>query len=883
MGSTFAQGFPELWAGISPLFEMAASSGIASDVIEAPMTVERNGYTEEAFFTGNFTPIRDANGEIVGFYNALVEVTKQKLAERRTATLNRIFTPESLSSSTICQHVIKSLELNELDVTLAIMYQIDTDTTPGKTLLRIGASTGVPEGHKLLVDAQDWDTLEGLAPFCRRSRSRGVNNPLMVPANDLFNNVAWRGPAGPSSTIAILPLMSGLRLFGYLVIGTNPRLSDEVNAQFMSDLARTTSGAMAAAVSAEESLLRQERLERSLAHSDKKIWHLVKHASVGMVHMLLDGKMIWANNEYFHIAGQGQFEAQKEYAFFDAILEDDLHKADLAWQQLLAGQEHVSVELRLKRSYSPPKGHPVPATILLLAFPYLEGSEVKSIMACTTDISGLKWGEAWQARLAQDAREAKRQQEAFIDVVSHEMRNPLSAIVHCADSIITSCEDAEKQVEIPQYVKDIVSDNVSAARIIETCANHQKYIIDSILTLGRLESAMLTFTPIATTPHKLCNSSLSLFGPELRFHDISAQVVEHPSIAALNVTGIYADESRITQIFINLVANAIKFVKSEHKREIELSYGACISDPQLFFPKDVLWPTKGAECDDVSKHPEWGLGDQVYMTFTITDSGIGIGPDDMHRIFERFKQANGKTHSKYGGSGLGLFISKQLSEKQGGEIGVRSQVGLGSSFVFYIRVRRIVDDASAMSTVAEAISRPSTGSPDILLTSKEEVHTLQPTSTAVLRILLVEDNIINQQVLQKHLIRAGFEVTVANHGQEALNELKNTTGWRGSTSLREPFSIILMDTQMPIMDGLTCTREIRRLERDGLLSTHVSIIAVTANARDEQVKEALAAGSDDVMQKPFKSLDLVSMMNNVVAKSAEKIQTASSTSDEAMI
>jgi PAS domain-containing protein len=423
MGSGFADetAFPELFPLIRPMFELAQSSGIAQDVIETPMTTERNGYLEETFFTGNFTPVRSGDGRVEGLYNALVEVTKQLISERRTAMLNAISTGPQLTTHDVCNHVMKCLEMNELDVTMAMMYSIDDGAEQGRSILHLGDKHfGIPSGHPLLVDHQPLHSPKGLIPLCMRARAGSL--PLSIKIDDRFEGVEWRGQVGSSQSVAVLPLVHGQRLYGFIIMGTNPRLNDQVNAQLTNELSRMVSSLLASAVGTQESISRQMQLEKDLAHSDMKIQHLVQHASVGMVHILADGELIWANEQYFSIIGLTPQESSKDWSFFSQVLEEDLHIAERAWQILNQGQENLTEEIRLKRPYIPPVGEPVPSTVLVYGFPYLEDGKITSLMACMTDVSRLKWAENWQTRLAQEAQEAKRQQESFIDVVSHEIR-----------------------------------------------------------------------------------------------------------------------------------------------------------------------------------------------------------------------------------------------------------------------------------------------------------------------------------------------------------------------------------------------------------------------------------------------------------------------------
>ncbi|KAF2470863.1 uncharacterized protein BDR25DRAFT_342712 [Lindgomyces ingoldianus] len=844
MGSTFINAYPDLWDGIQPFFDRARATGVASDHSAASaLMVERLGWREEAFFTGNFVPIGGGPTTLPeGFYNSLFEVTNQRLNDRRTTMLNRMASVPELTVDAIYRHIIASLETNGNDIPMAILYEADEN--PQSTILRLRGHIGLPSGHNLMVDEQDISSSEGLVPDCRRAGS----NPLIMGYDNRFDAISWSGFKQPSKKIAVLPITSGSRVFGYLITGTNPcRPFDDACEQFLKDLGRMVSSVVSAAVNAEEARKCQQRLENDLAFSDTKLRHLIEHASVGMIHVSLDGEMIWANDHYYALSGRRADQHPHRGSFFDVYLDEDRGKADELWKNLLGGANHVTAELRLKRLYTSPIGDAEPAQLQVLAFPYRESGSLKSIMACATDISRLKWAETFQARLATEAREAKRQQEAFIDVVSHEMRNPLSAIVHCADSISSSLEECRSKLEeIPQPCLDSLAENVSAAQIIIQCANHQKRIIDDVLTLSKLDSMLLSVTPTATRPSKLINAIMKIFEAELKSNHVKYDVEPEPSIFELSIEYLYLDPSRVTQIFINLLTNAIKFVKLSTNPKISVRYGATLSDPRSMFPDDMFWATRGDKQDDVTNNKEWGMGETIYLTFLVKDSGIGLNGKEIHKIFERFRQANMRTHVKYGGSGLGLFISKELTEKQGGEIGVTSVLGEGSTFGFYVKTKRV---QRRLQRLGEQFPQEHQG-----VLSEQ------------LDVLLVEDNVINQQVLGKQLKKAGCVVEVANHGLEALDALD-----------RKKFDVVLMDLEMPVLDGLSATKEIRKRLQEGRLVNPLPIIAVTANVRPEQIEAALAAGADRVMQKPFKAADLVHMMHGLVPQATMPIPEPSAT------
>jgi CheY-like chemotaxis protein len=222
------------------------------------------------------------------------------------------------------------------------------------------------------------------------------------------------------------------------------------------------------------------------------------------------------------------------------------------------------------------------------------------------------------------------------------------------------------------------------------------------------------------------------------------------------------------------------------------------------------------------------------------------------RIFERFEQASVRTHSRYGGSGLGLFISREMVESHGGEIGVSSQPGQGATFAFYIAAHASEPQLATASKPTDLTPRPK---------QKNSASTPQRPYS----ILVVEDNLINQKVLRNQLQKLGHTVHVASHGAEALSFLATTSLWAANSASSPPdVSVILMDIEMPVMGGLECTRRIRQSEADGELNRHVPIIAVSANARGAQVSEALDCGMDNAIAKPFRVADLMPKIEALV-------------------
>jgi CheY-like chemotaxis protein len=408
------------------------------------------------------------------------------------------------------------------------------------------------------------------------------------------------------------------------------------------------------------------------------------------------------------------------------------------------------------------------------------------------------------------------------------MRNPLSAMLMCADGIADSLiEFRTKEDKTAILSQELVENNLDAAQTIVLCAQHQKRIIDDVLTLSKLNSMMLHVTPVQVDVESTIHRTLKMFESELQTRDIKMDFKVEESYKDSKIDKVFCDPVRLTQIFINLLTNAIKFTQSEEKRHIAVNIGASVLKPPKHADPNIKWfPSKDSnEIQDLTLAPEWGTGEQVYLYFAVRDTGRGLDEDEKTRLFHRFSQASPRTHVQYGGSGLGLFISRELTELQGGEIGVTSAAGIGSTFAFYIKGRR----STSSNDLPTALN--SRMFPDNTLTISTPALGSHPTTpTRIQRnyhILLVEDNLINQKVLSKQLRGAGCTVHVANHGGEALDFLAKTILWddRRGDEPRMELSLILMDLEMPVMDGLTCCRRIRDLQREGKIKGHVPIVS----------------------------------------------------------
>lgn len=831
-------GFPELWAKVEAEFPYAKASGVATRIQEMEMSVHRSGFMEESYFSGNIIPMRGNSGQVEGFYIQAREITNSTISERRRAMLNHM---EVAPWNDFESSVIPIFKENPRDITLAMLYIVDDEQYKEITLTLTGL-IGIPEDHPLAVKSLQLDSDIGLAPLLRESKSKIIT----VSVDNRFEGVNWQGFGEPSKVITVIPILTPDRMFGFALIGANPRRPiDEHHDQFMRDISSKLSAIGVSVSTSEQTRKREERLMRELAESTKRIRYMAEHASIGMQYLSVDGTTVWANDEYYRLTSHPRDkEAHYPLSFLDTYVKDDQARALEVWNRLLLGEYKISSEFHLKREYMPPSGNPEPSCVLTQSFRVTEDEKLSSIITFTTDISTFKWAQASEARKAAEASEAKRKKEEFIDLLSHELRNPLSAIFQLADTVINSFPEGDSVSS--SELEEALKSNIENANTIIMCAKHQKRIVDDVLTLSKLKYTMLSISPRPAQVPTFTKQTVKMFQQEFISHDIRISTVADSSLADHKIDWIMCDESRVQQILINLLTNAIKFTKMEHQRKIEVRFGACLSDPRSHFP-DMYWaPHQEFEAIDPTLDAEWGTGEPIYITLMVNDSGVGMTIYEIQKLFMRFEQANERTSIRYGGSGLGLFVSQKLAEKQGGEIGVRSIPGVGSTFGFYVKSRRAQNNLGMLYLNGKfnpcQLSPPrSPPKPLIVEKLKEDHLTRRKIDMKKMHVLLVEDNVVNQRVVQRQLYKAGHVVYLANHGAEALELLRETDAWHSNTFGKQ-LDIILMDWEMPVMDGLTCSREIRRLQSEGKVSRHIEILATTANARPEQITTALESG-----------------------------------------
>jgi signal transduction histidine kinase/CheY-like chemotaxis protein len=387
---------------------------------------------------------------------------------------------------------------------------------------------------------------------------------------------------------------------------------------------------------------------------------------------------------------------------------------------------------------------------------------------------------------AKDAAEAaSRAKSTFLANMSHELRTPMNAIMGMTDLVLRRTSD---QTQVEQLGK------------VKTASAHLLHVINDILDISKIEAERLTLEHTRFRLGEPVENLMSMIGHKVTEKGLKLTIDLAPELPDLNVKG---DPMRLGQILLNLAGNAIKFTQTG-----SIALRGLIVEGT---PNDLL------------------------LRWEIADTGIGISAEDQKKLFTAFEQADGSMTRKYGGTGLGLAISKRLVQMMGGEIGVESEFGKGSTFWFTVRLTKAAEgDATPVPTV-------STRAADEQLLDNH----------AGARILLAEDEPINQEVSRGLLEDAGLAVDLAADGQEALTLAK-----------QKRYDLILMDVQMPNLNGLDATRAVRA----DSLNKDTPILAMTANAFDEDRQTCFAAGMNDHIAKPIKPEALYATLLNWLSK-----------------
>ncbi len=385
------------------------------------------------------------------------------------------------------------------------------------------------------------------------------------------------------------------------------------------------------------------------------------------------------------------------------------------------------------------------------------------------------------------AEEGNRTKTTFLFNMSHDIRTPMNAILGFAEIARHNMGDTAKLADCIEK--------------IQVSGKHLLYLIDNILDMAKIENGKVTLTEECCNLEECVVKARDILQPEIEKKQLIVQI----DMSTVKNKWVYCDNIRVNQILFNLLNNAVKFNK----------------------PRGRVWLTISQSMCDIREYAAYEI--------RVKDTGIGMTPEFVSRVFEPFEREHTSTVSQTQGVGLGMSITKNLVDLMGGTIQVFSEPDKGTEFVLQFTFK---------------------------LQEQEQVQTQQRTLTDMIsandftgkRLLLVEDNELNMEIAQELLCEAGFSVETARNGQIAVEMVRNSTAGY--------YDAVLMDIQMPVMDGYLASRAIRSLEDKEL--ARIPIIALTANAFDRDKKEALANGMNAHIAKPIDVRVLYEVLKDVL-------------------
>lgn len=719
-----------------------------------------------------------------------VDITERKQAESRVRHLNEVLRAISDIGALIVRERNPKTLLAEAcrilvqtrGYQLVWVGEVVPDSTRVIAVARAGAApTDYPDCVTITWD--DSDT--GRGPIGTALRERRTCVCQDTAADPRF--APWREAALARGygSMAAVPMIHGERLFGAMsVYADRPEAFDEEELGLLNELAAD----LAFVLQSIEDEHQRNRAEETLCESEQRLRSAIETSPDAIVLIELDGTVSMANKQAALLSGYR--DVSEVFASgmcgCDFLIPEDRHRAQSQMSGLVEQGIMRNVQFRVRRKDGEHTSVEINASLQRDAH-----GEPKAVLVVARDISDRTRTEDSLRRAKQAAEAANRAKSEFLANMSHEIRTPMTAILGFSDLLLTPNLPYREQREF----LDGIQRNGKA--LME--------LIGDILDLARIEADKLILEWADCSLRQMVEDVFQVLQLRAQQKGLSLEVGYRFPLPER----IRTDPTRLRQILVNLVGNAIKFTD------------------------------RGGVCVTVACQP--GGNDVAHVKFAVSDTGIGIPADKLGDLFQPFTQVDASSTRRYGGTGLGLAISKRLAKALGGDVEVASEFGKGSTFTLTI-------DAGSLKGVCML------DSPLALQPAAEGPSTKEETLMLHGRVLFAEDSPAVSSVANYILKRMGLEVAIAADGEAACEMAEK------SRAAGIPYDLILMDIQMPKLNGYEATRWLRQHGWRG------PIVAVTAHALVGDRDKCLDAGCDDYLAKPFTVTGLQAVLARYVGQ-----------------